>query len=133
MINRAKFLRYYGTVQWHGLAQLHTVAHLRVEQIGPDLWGGALYSGCLPVLYPDGSVVQLHLWRDLSTDLTEEAAKRGAWAAAYYWHGEEPPDVEKEWRCCSDISDEVWSETLKAIGFPGKYPGHEGMARYPGF
>jgi hypothetical protein len=118
MTDRPKFLRYCGLLQ------------LRVEQIGPALWVGSRYAGCLLVPAPDGSERLHHLW-EVFTALSEDAAKHGALAMADRF-GPAPASADAEWRNLSDISDEDWAKTIGAIGFPG-YPEREGMERWSGF
>lgn len=120
MANRPKFLRYYGGLQ------------LRVEQIGPDLWVGSIYIGCLPPTPTHGSDEPMHLWDPPFTSLTEEDTKRAALATAFHRIGPAPKGSDEEWRCLSDIADEDWSRTLRDLGFPG-YPAREGMERWSGF
>jgi hypothetical protein len=131
-MNRPKFLRYYGAVNEGGITQPFGVVQLRVEQIGPHLWGGALYKGCWPVPNLDGSDGLAHVW-DRFTALTEEAAKHAAWATATNLFGPARGDADEDWRCCTDASEESWTAGMQAIAFPGKYPGHEGMDRFPDF
>jgi hypothetical protein len=116
---RPKFLRYYGALE------------LRVEQIGPRLWGGSICSG--PLAIP-GEMVQLGYTCDPFTALSEDAAKHGALAtAANHLRGAPVPEgSDPEWRTCSDMTDETWAKTHSDHGFCG-YPEREGMERWAGF
>jgi hypothetical protein len=100
---------------------------LRVEQIGPNLWGGAVYIGLFPgeIL---GTPEPRHQW-DVFTALREDDAKDGAMATIQRLGCD---GGDESWRVLSDVTDAVWADSLSALGFPG-YPEREGMERWSGF
>jgi hypothetical protein len=110
MTNRPKFLRFCADG-----------VQLRVEQIGPDLWGGAMCDERLST----------PRWERF-TALTEDAAKHGAMATADFRLGPPAANADKNWRDLSDIAEQSWLEALQRLGFPG-YPEREGMERWEGF
>jgi hypothetical protein len=101
-------------------------AELRVEQIGPDLWVGAIYYGLFDPDIP--GIEPTHQWATF-TALSEDAAKNGAIATVSRLAG---TDENGEWRNLSDISDADWKRRLDGYGFPG-YPKRDGMERWGGF
>ena len=114
--NRPKFLRHYGSP-----------VELRVEQIGPNLWGGSVYRGILTIEVL-GATTSTHLWDSRFTALTRENAKDATMAMVQNVHPSEPV---QEWRDLSDLSEESWKKALEDREFPG-YPPREGMERWPG-
>jgi hypothetical protein len=119
MTNKPKFLRFYGALE------------LRVEQIGPNEWGGSVCTGTFLIQNPGDNPQCGYNW-DPFTALTEVAAKDGALATAAHSIGTAPNGSDKEWRDLSDIPNDDWSKTFRDRGFPG-YPKREGMERWPGF
>src|SRR6478752_4683260 len=116
MKNRPKFLRHYSSE-----------VQLRVEQIGPDLWGGAMCDGRWVV----DSALQSPRWH-VFTELSEKIAKRSAMAMAFNIIGPAFIDSDKDWRCLSNMPDEEWFKSMNALGFT-EYVGHEGIERWDGF
>ena len=112
MKDRPKFFRHCGSG-----------VELRVEQIGPSLWGGSVYHGWLL------AIPEIHPWRAF-TEFTEEAAKREAMTVVEKLPR---PDqgADEEWRDQSDMPDEHWQRNLEHRGFSG-YPPREGIERWNG-
>jgi hypothetical protein len=97
---------------------------LRVEQIGPNLWSGAVYLGMIPeeFLNIPGPRRRWHVF----TALTEEAAKRQTMTTVNTLQPEGP------WVDLCDMPEEDWARGLAERGFPG-YLAREGMERWSGF
>jgi hypothetical protein len=112
-MDRPKFLRHYA----NGV-------ELRVEQIGPNLWSGAVYLGVIPgeFLNPQGHGYRWHVF----AALTEEEAKRETMATVRTLQPDRP------WVDLCDMPDEDWARGLAERGFPG-YLHREGMERWSGF
>jgi hypothetical protein len=104
----------------------HEGFELRVEQIGPDLWGGSCYDSKHRLFVP---------WRTWSS-IGEETAKREAWQAAedmmVALNVPITSDRSGDWRDLGDMPDEDWDSRLKAFGCPeNRHPGHDGIKRFP--
>ena len=106
---RAKFFRHYGPCQ------------LRVEQIGPDLWHGAVYER-----WP------LPNWERF-TCLNEACAKQCAVVTAKNRlerrRLDETEMIESQWFDDSDRADAEWTKEIAALGFPG-YVDRDGMEMF---
>jgi hypothetical protein len=94
---------------------------LRIEQIGPHLWGAC----CL----------DRGIWSTwTSIGLEPDAAKRDAETTArnrLLDQGRRCDDV-PHWQNCSDLPDANWDSRMASLGFrQHDYPGHEGMERFP--
>jgi hypothetical protein len=112
-MDRPKFLRHYANGE-----------QLRVEQIGPHLWSGAVYRGVIAAELLDTPEPK-HIW-DVFTALTVEAAKHGSEVTVEGLQQDGP------WVDLSDMRDEDWETALAERRFPG-YPPREGMERWSGF
>jgi hypothetical protein len=112
-MDRPKFLRRYA----NGV-------QLRVEQIGPNLWSGAVYLGAIPAEFFDtpGHRRRWHVF----TALTEEAAKRQTMTTVNTLQPEGP------WVALFHMTDQDWARDLAELGFPGHLT-REGVERWNGF
>jgi hypothetical protein len=112
---RTKFLCQYGDLE------------LRVEQMGPHIWHGAVdHPICVPK--QDDPSTLVHFWGRF-TCRTEECVKRCAMITGEKLVGPVPKSSEEEWRDCSD-EDESWDRILKKRNFPGYLQG-PGDERFP--
>jgi hypothetical protein len=123
--------KYFQSLQWKvcpdrpRFLRRHGALRLRVEQIGPHLWG---YGATRRQVGPDKTVEQLPM---MDAELTKEAAERRVleWAERAV-----PPqgDTDKEWHCCSSASEESWATEIKDLDFPGYPERKDDMKRWIG-
>jgi hypothetical protein len=104
---------------------------LRIEQIGPDLWGCSCY---------DNEGRSFHPWISVWTSLYKHVAQHEAGAAARNYlidRRELTPDAPvplqewKEWQDLSDMPDANWDSALRRLGFPKTgYVGYPDIERF---